>query len=249
MARIIVVEDDLAQQEELVSYLAYMGHEVKGVESGVALDLCLQQFIPEIILLDYNLPGENGSALAERLREQFGLTIGIVMVTARGRAEDRIEYRRAGADDYLVKPRMENLVEGRRAGADDHLVKPVDFQEILSIIDNLLLRIQPSAELGEVWTLRRTRAELQPPSGPPIPLVASEVAILAALAAQEHHKATRDTLVRALDKDPFTYDTRALEAGISRLRRKLPPMPDGRNPLQAMRGSGYQFLRTLVVAQ
>lgn len=227
MALIIVVEDDLAQQEELISFLALAGHEATGAESGCALEQCLQQVTPDIILLDYNLPDTSGVVLAERLRARFGLSLGIVMVTARGMVADRIECRRAGADDYLIKP--------------------IDFQEMLTIIDNLLLRIQPSTEPDEVWTLHRTRAELLPPGGTPIQLSAAEVAIIAALAAQEHHQTNRDTLIRALGKDPLYYDPRALETGISRLRRKLPLMQDGRNPLQALRGLGYQFIRPLVI--
>jgi len=228
MARIIVVEDDLAQQEELISFLALAGHEATGAVSGVALEHCLQQLTPEIILLDYNLPDTSGLELAERLRARFGLSLGIVMVTARGMAADRIECRRAGANDYLVKP--------------------IDFQEMLAIIDNLLPRIRASSEPDEVWTLHRNRAELLPPCGAPIHLSASEVAIIAALAAQEHHQTSRDTFIRALGRNPLYYDPRALETGISRLRRKLPLMQDGRNPLQASRGLGYQFLRPLVVA-
>ena len=125
MARIIIVEDDLGQQEELQSYLMYAGHEVLAVNSGKELDERLQ-FVPEIALLDYNLPGETGVEIARRLHAKFGTGIG-------------------------------------------------------------------------------------------------------------------------LGKNPLAYDPRALEANISRLRRKLPPLEDGRNPLQAMRGMGYQFIRPLTV--
>lgn len=227
MARIIVVEDDLAQQEELVSFLVLAGHDATGADSGRALELYLQQFTPEIILLDYNLPDNSGVELAERLHAQFDMMIGIIMVTARGGVVDRIDCRRAGADNYLVKP--------------------IDFQEMLVIIDNLLLRIRPSMHGDEVWTVYRTRAELQQPGGATVQLAAFEVAILVALAEQEHYRASRDTLIRAMGKDPLVYDPRALEAVISRLRRKLPPLEYGRNPLQVVRGSGYQFLRALTI--
>lgn len=227
MARIIVVEDDFAQQEELVSFLALSGHQASGVLSGNALDLGLQLFTPEIILLDYNLPDTSGVRLAERLRAQFGQALGIIMVTARGTVADRIECRRAGADDYLVKP--------------------IDFQEMLSIIDNLLLRIEPFAKPDEIWTVHRARAELRSPDGAVVPLAGFEVAILICLAGRENHQACRDTLMCAMGKDPLAYDPRALEAVISRLRRKLPDLACGRNPLQAVRGSGYQFLRALLI--
>lgn len=225
MARIIVVEDDLAQQEEILSFLAHTGHEVSGVASGCALDLCLDSFSPEIILLDYNLPDENGPMLAERLRARFGLALGIVMITARSLSADRVECRRAGADDYLVKP--------------------IEFNEMLAVIDNLLLRIEPAALAAQTWKLIPEQAELLPPDGVPVLLVDSEVLLLTALAEGESCKASREELIRALGKNPDYYDQRALETAISRLRRKLPTLEDGRSPLQTMRGNGYQFIRPL----
>ena len=104
MARIIIVEDDVGQQEELQSFLLHAGHEAQAVGDGAALERCLEKFTPEIVLLDYNLPGESGAKLAARLRERFGANVGLVMVTARSSGSDRAECRRVGADDYLVKP-------------------------------------------------------------------------------------------------------------------------------------------------
>jgi DNA-binding response OmpR family regulator len=225
MARIIVVEDDLAQQEEILAFLTHAGYETKGVESGSALDLCLQDFPPDILLLDYNLPDESGALLAERMRAKFGIAVGIVMITARSLSVDRIECRRAGADDYLVKP--------------------IDFNEMLAVIENLLLRLISSTAKAHIWKLDQSRAELIPPDSPAIPLVGSELLLLTALAGEAHHRASRETLIVALGKDPSTYDPRALETAISRLRRKLPELEDGRNPLRAMRSTGYQFLRPL----
>jgi DNA-binding response OmpR family regulator len=225
MARIIVVEDDLAQQEEILAFLTHAGYETKGVESGSALDQCLQQFSPDILLLDYNLPDESGALLAERMRAKFGIAVGIVMITARSLSVDRIECRRAGADDYLVKP--------------------IDFNEMLAVIENLLLRLISSTAKAHIWKLDQSRAELIPPDRSAIPLVGSELLLLTALAGEPHHRASRETLIVALGKDPSTYDPRALETAISRLRRKLPELEDGRNPLRAMRSTGYQFLRPL----
>jgi DNA-binding response OmpR family regulator len=226
MARIIIVEDDLGQQEELQSFLMYAGHEVLAVSSSNELEECLQ-FIPEIALLDYNLPGETGVEIALRLRKQYGSAIGIVMVTARSLGADRIECRRAGADDYLIKP--------------------INFGELLALIDNLYARLSPSVPAEEAWRLLLVRSELVPPDGTPIPLSGLELLLLQALANTQNKQADRDTLIRALGKNPLAYDPRALEASISRLRRKLPPLEDGRNPLQAMRGMGYQFIRPLTV--
>ena len=226
MARIIIIEDDLGQQEELQSFLVYAGHEVLAVSSSKELDQRLQ-FVPEIALLDYNLPGETGVEIALRLRKQYGTGIGIVMVTARSLGTDRVECRRAGADDYLIKP--------------------INFGELLALIDNLLVRLSPPVPSEGVWRLLLVRSELVPPDGTPIALSGLELLLLQALASTANKQADRDTLVRALGKNPLAYDPRALEASISRLRRKLPPLEDGRNPLQAMRGMGYQFIRPLTV--
>lgn len=226
MARIIIVEDDLGQQEELQSFLMYAGHEVLAVSSGAELEQRLK-FVPDIALLDYNLPGETGVAIALRLRKQFGANIGLVMVTARSMGVDRVECRRAGADDYLVKP--------------------VNFAELLALIDNLCLRINPPTP-GEIpWNLVMSRSELLPPDAPAVPLSGLELLLMQALASTQNGQADRDTLIRALGKNPDAYDPRALEANISRLRRKLPLLEDGRNPLQALRGMGYQFIRPLKI--
>ncbi len=141
---------------------------------------------------------------------------------------------------------MADRLECRRAGADDYLVKPIDFNEMLAVIDNLLPRLQPTAAPALAWKLSPARSELQPPHSSPIPLSNWEMSLMETLAGEPQHKVSRDALIRALGKDPAVYDPRALEASISRLRRKLPQLEDGRNPLQAIRGSGYQFIRPLV---
>ena len=228
MARIIIVEDDLGQQEELQSFLMYAGHEVLAVTDSVELNRRLQ-FVPDIALLDYNLPGESGVELALRLRKQYGSSIGIVMVTARSLGTDRIECRRAGADNYLIKP--------------------INFGELMALIDNLYVRLKPPVPSEEAWRIMPIRSELLPPGKPAIPLSGLELLLLQALANTPNRQADRDTLVRALGKNPLAYDPRALETNISRLRRKLPPLEDGRNPLQAMRGMGYHFIRPLEVVK
>lgn len=230
MTRIIVVEDDIGQLEELVSFLEYSQHEVRGVADGKELKSCLSRFSPEIVLLDYCLPEEDGAALAGELRKRFGVSIGIVMVTALNRGTDRIECRRAGADDYLVKP--------------------VNFSELLALIDNMSLRLSSSMLMHQSWQLLLVRSELKPAGGfPAITLTNWELSLLRAMADADNHQADRDTLIRALGKNPLHYDPRALEVSMSRLRRKLPELDNGGNPLQTVRGVGYKFIRPLVVVQ
>ncbi|MDZ4200999.1 MAG: response regulator transcription factor [Gallionella sp.] len=227
MARIIIVEDDLGQQEELLAFLTHSGHEARAAADETGLEQLLRQFTPDIVLLDYNLPGRSGAVIAAGLREHFALDIGIVMITARSMGDDRAECRRAGADDYLIKP--------------------IDFSELLALLENLIRRLKPAVSDVHSWTLSLVRSELVPPGGAAIALTGWELLLMQALANANNLLADRDTLIRALGKNPLAYDPRALETNISRLRRKLPPLDDGRNPLQAMRGMGYQFIRPLVI--
>ena len=234
MTRIIVVEDDIGQLEEMVSFLEYSGHEVCGAVNGVELEACLSQFSPEIVVLDYCLPGDTGAALAERLRGMFGTSIGIVMATALNRGTDRIECRLAGADNYLVKP--------------------INFDELLALIDNMsrrfdLARLNSLPSVEQSWKLLRARSELIPPKSPAIRLTSWELSLLLAMADADNQQADRGTLIRALGKNPLYYDPRALEASMSRLRRKLPGSDNGSNPLQTVRGIGYKFTRPLVVVR
>jgi DNA-binding response OmpR family regulator len=234
MTRIIVVEDDIGQLEELVSFLKLSEHEVHGAVSGIELESCLQQFSPEIVLLDYCLPGESGATLAGQLRERFGTSIGIVMVTALNRGTDRIECRLAGADNYLVKP--------------------INFGELLALIDNMSMRLNfarpaslPSGE--HPWRLLLARSELMPPKSTAISLTSWELSLLRTMADADNQQADRDILIKALGKNPSHYDPRALETCVSRLRRKLPGLDNGHNPLQTVRGVGYKFIRPLIVVR
>ncbi|MDD2915759.1 MAG: response regulator transcription factor [Gallionella sp.] len=234
MTRIIVVEDDIGQLEELVSFLEFSGHEVHGATNGAELESKLSQFTPEIALLDYCLPGDSGSILAERLRKKFGALIGIVMVTALNRGSDRIECRLAGADNYLVKP--------------------INFTELLALIGNMVNRLEAVHHnslptLNQAWQLLQARSELRPPGEPAIPLTGWELSLLRAMAAAENQQADRDTLIRAMGKNPSHYDPRALEACMSRLRRKLRGFDNDSDSLQTVRGVGYKFIRPLVVLE
>ena len=167
--------------------------------------------------------------LAGWLRQEYGTSVGIVMATARGMCNDRVECRRAGVDDYLVKP--------------------IEFGELLALIDNLLARLTPAKPLSQPWQLIVAHSELRTAYPSTIQLTFWEVALLAAIADAPEQIAHRNDLIRALGKDPDHYDPRALEATISRLRRKLPMLDENRNPLESVRNVGYRFVRQLIVVR
>lgn len=228
MARIIVVEDDTEQLEELIFFLDRAGHKASGAVSAGELEELLAGNRPDVVLLDYNLPGATGLELVGRLRRRFGLEVGIVMITARGQSLDRVECRRAGANDYLVKP--------------------VNFAELLAVVNNLLALLKPAQEDDpQTWKIFPDELMIEPPGESGIGITFQETSILMAFAAAPDRLVSRDDLIRALGHQVHSYDERSLEAAISRIRRKLPLLPDGRSPLQAVRGMGYKFLQQLTV--
>jgi DNA-binding response OmpR family regulator len=101
-ARIIVVDDEADLREAVVEYLRGEGFDASGADSGVALDARLAERPAALVVLDVNMPGEDGFSIARRLR--VGTDIAIVMLTSRGDVVDRIVGLELGADDYLAKP-------------------------------------------------------------------------------------------------------------------------------------------------
>ena len=101
--RILIVEDDRAVRDMLVEYLAWHGYEVAEAETGGdAMREAIERTLPDVVLLDVNLPGEDGLTLARFLREHYD--VGIIMVTGAADIVDRVAGLEVGADDYVTKP-------------------------------------------------------------------------------------------------------------------------------------------------
>src|SRR5215204_6167771 len=101
--QIVVVEDEVTQRDMLVDYLSRHGFRVNGVDNGETLRRLVDRELPQLVLLDVGLPGEDGFALARWLREKSSRT-GIIMVTAASETVDRVIGLESGADDYIAKP-------------------------------------------------------------------------------------------------------------------------------------------------
>ncbi len=100
---IVVVEDEAAQRQLLVDYLGRQNFRVSSADGGITLRKLLERELPQLVLLDVGLPGEDGFVLARWLRERSG-RIGIIMVTAATDTVDRVVGLETGADDYIGKP-------------------------------------------------------------------------------------------------------------------------------------------------
>src|SRR5215813_12562930 len=139
--RILIVEDDPSVREMLAEYLGTHGYEVAQADHGTAMREAVEKSLPDVVLLDVNLPGEDGLTLARFLRER--LDVGIIMVTAASGVADR--------------------VAGLEVGADDYVVKPFELRELLARVKSVLRRMQaraPAAPTGEAASTQSPRVRV-----------------------------------------------------------------------------------------
>jgi DNA-binding response OmpR family regulator len=127
MLNIIIVEDHVDLREELVNFLSRPDWDVRGVGSGALLDIALQEKQADILILDLNLPDEDGIQIAKRIRATSP-NIGIVMLTARNAAYDRALGYGIGADVYLTKPAHVGELESVIHNLDKRLDKKPQSQ-------------------------------------------------------------------------------------------------------------------------
>jgi DNA-binding response OmpR family regulator len=222
--RIVVVEDEDDLREDVVFNLSDAGFEARGVGDGLALDDALRQAGADIVILDVGLPGEDGHAIARRLRADASLqSIGIIMLTAMGTLDDR--------------------VQGLKGGADIYMVKPVDFVELEACIESLARRLVPArVEPVGCWSFAPDRWELVPPSGTAIKLTLTEKKLVDILIRAAGVAVPRRDIIKGMGESPAEYDERRLEAAVSRLRRKIEQAcPSSTQPIQAAHGIGYAF--------
>lgn len=219
----MVCDDSRAMRDYLELGLAPHGIQVQAVPDGAALDRLMAGRRPDIVILDIGLPGENGYTIAERLRRDHP-AVGIIMLTARDRLDDR--------------------VRGLDCGADLYFAKPADLRELASAIGSLFRRLSllKPAEPSR-WRLDALRACLVTPSGIEIGLTDNELRFLRPLLERPGAVVEREELFRALDQKQDIYAMRRMETMVSRLRGKVQNTSPGEPiPLRARHGRGYAFL-------
>lgn len=224
--RVLIVEDDREVRETVAEYLGSQGYEVREAVDGNAMRKLLGDGIPELVLLDVRLPGEDGLSLARWLREHHDVCI--IMVTAAGEVIDR--------------------VVGLEVGADDYIAKPFDLRELLARVKSVLRRsVKPAGTASRRVVfgncqLDLDRHQLLGAAGEDIPLTAMEFDLLRAFAEHPNRVLSRDqllTLTRNRDWEPFD---RSIDIRIARLRRKIDDDPEHPRTIKTIRGSGYIFI-------
>lgn len=213
--RVLLVEDDPMIGASVQSGLRQDGHSVDWVRDGAAAELAIGHGVHEMILLDLGLPKKNGLELLAGLRRR-GVTIPVLVITARDAVADRVKGLDAGADDYLVKPfdldelsaRMRALM--RRQGG-----------RASRVIEHGALSLDPATHDVRV-------------SGAPVKLSAREFAVLHALLDQPGVPLSRAQLEDRLYGWGEEIESNAVEVHIHALRRKL-----GADWIRNVRGVGY----------
>lgn len=220
-AHILVVEDDRKTAELVALYLRNAGHKVEVEHDGARALGRLTGESFDLLVLDVMLPGVDGLELCRRARSRGG--VGIVLMTAKTREEERI----AGLD----------------LGADDYVSKPFSPRELTARVHAVLRRLAPRAEPVMVrgsLTLDRARRTVSV-DGRGVELTASELALLEALAREPGRVKTRAQLLELLPGGPYETLDRTVDAHIKNLRRKLEPDPATPLFIETVVGAGYRF--------
>lgn len=221
----LVVDDEPTIAEIVARYLQRAGYATRVAGDGAqALALCAQES-PDLVVLDIMLPGIDGLQVLQHLREQPGAAARVILLTARGREDERIVGLRRGADDYVVKPfspaelvaRVEAVLRRERAAA-----QPAPALELDE------LRIEPASR----------RVLLQ---GRELALTAREFDLLAFLAQHPGQVFSRDRLMELVWQLSHYEDSSTVTVHIRRLRAKLEPDPQHPRYVQTVWGVGYRF--------
>lgn len=221
---ILVVEDNDGLRDATVDFLNAQGHQVKGVVCAEDVDDTPTRDVPDLYLIDVNLPGENGFNLADRIRRSQP-TAGIVLMTARGQLSDRLE--------------------GYSSGADNYLIKPVETAELLVCIQNLARRIKPQANADV--TLLELNTKTMCLTGPQGAMLMShgETLLLVAFTRSAGQKLERWQAMQLVDPNDKGLVAANLEMRISALRKKLNACGAGAESIRTIRNFGYALTCTM----
>jgi len=222
---LLIVDDDERIRSLLQKFLSRNGFLCTTARDGAHARRLLAGLEFDLIVLDVMMPGEDGLSLTRDLRAT--LATPILILTARGETDNRID--------------------GLEAGADDYLAKPFEPKELLLRINAILrrvpqVRVTPTAQ---ALTLGPSRYDIERNElwrgSEAVRLTATEAALMRLFAARPGEAITRERLVAALGRDGEAATERAVDVQITRLRRKIEADPKQPRFLQTVRGAGYML--------
>jgi len=222
--RILIVEDEDSLMELLRYNFEKSGYAVEVIADGDQADARLKEVVPDVLLLDWMLPGLSGIELCRRLRQSLATkNLPIVMLTARGDELDR--------------------VRGFEMGADDYVVKPFSVHELLARVAALLRRMNPRLvadmlKVGDIELNRSAMSVLR--QGETVHLGPTDYRLLEFFMQAPGRVFTRGQLLDGVWGDDVYVDERTVDVHIGRLRKAL--LQGWRtDPIRTVRGAGYSF--------
>jgi two-component system phosphate regulon response regulator PhoB len=224
MARVLIVEDEEALGLLLRYNLEAEGYDVEVVTRGDEADTRLKESVPDLLILDWMLPGLSGIELCRRLRTRPETErLPIIMLTARGEESERIR--------------------GLSTGADDYVVKPFSTPELMARARAILRRARPELvstvlKAGDLEIDRETHRVRR--AGREIHLGPTEYRLLEFLMQSPGRVYSREQLLDGVWGMDVYVDERTVDVHIGRLRKAINRTRD-RDPIRTVRGSGYAF--------
>ena len=219
--RLLLVEDEIPLLQQLSGQLERSGYAVEQAENGTEGLYLGREFPIDVAVIDLGLPDIPGLEVIRTLRAE-DRDFPILILTARGRWQEK--------------------VEGLEAGADDYLVKPFQFEELLARLNALLRRSSgwstPVLQFGSISL--DTMSQSLEINGKVVQLTAYEYRVLEYLMLHAGEVVSKTELTEHIYEQDYDRDSNVLEVLLSRLRRKLDP--DNRlKPIETLRGRGYCF--------
>ena len=227
---VVVVDDEAAARAMVGDYLKLHGFRVTLCDGGASLRAAIAKDKPDLIVLDLNMPEEDGLSIVRDLKTRNN--VPVIMLTATASPIDR--------------------VVGLELGADDYIAKPCELRELLARVRSVLRRAQAAAAAGAAggarervrfgtkWLDLEARV-LQDEEGVDHPLTTSEFNLLKAFADHPRRVLSRERLLDLANaRDPDAFD-RAIDVRITRIRRKIEPDPNHPRIIRTIRGAGYVF--------
>ncbi len=233
MVQVVVVDDEADIRDTVQDYLELHGFSVITADGGEALRRIITDKKVDVVLLDINMPGEDGLSLARFLRENTG--VGIIMLTAAGETVDR--------------------VVGLEMGADDYVPKPFDLRELMARIRAVLRRSEARADAAEpgkgagrlvrfgACLLNTESHKLFNAGGEEISITSMEYDLLKVFADHPNRVLNRDQLLELAHNRGWEPFDRSIDIRIMRLRKKIEEDPGKPQIIKTVRGAGYMFVQ------
>lgn len=223
---IVVIEDYKPLCDMFVYYLANNGYSAVGVGSASELDEYFRSTYANVLILDINLPGEDGFSIAKRYRAAYP-DINIIMLTTNHEVKDKIT--------------------GYESGADIYLSKPVSVEELSAAVFSIKRRINSSFDYGDKIRFNFIKREVFN-NQQSVQLTRQQAKILSGLIQAEQHSLSHQELLNLINKDFSEANQKALAVSIFRLNRKLAEIGLGDIAIKSDWNQSYQLTETILIS-